>query len=678
MKYILSGLLIISSSIFTFSKAGNDKLTFGKAVKMAEKATDAGDIYQAADYYEEALKLNSSNKDAAYHLGLIYYQMRDYKNAEKYFEVAASGTTIVNSQPLAAYYLALMKKMNGKYEDAKKAFEDAKKRIKSDVPGFDKKWIDKEIEGCTMAINKTNVIKNVTVNHPGRELNTNYADQAPVRWDSTTLVYATIESDTVLLRGKNNHFLHFYQANMPGITASSHGPFDGIKKVDGLHQTNGAFSPDHKRFYFNQCNESKDMQYTCAIYVSTFKDGKWSEAVRLPDNINTPNYTATQPCIGYYKEKQEVLYFVSDRPGGKGGKDIWYSTLDRSGNYGEPKNCGKLNSSRDDETPWYDVNTNTLYFSSTGQKSFGGFDIFSTNGSLSSWSPPENIGSPINGPTDDKYFHLESGASTGFFVSNRPGTFSIKSETCCPDIFTFEYVNIITVAVKGKVYEKFDNGTSKQINDVKVVISQVDEDNNNEMVAFYNQTLQDNAPYFSPLKLNKQYKVTASKPGYLASSALFTTENITKTDTLIKDLYLSKIDPNKAYRLNNIYYDFDKSNLRDLSKKTLDSLYNIMMENPNIIVELGSHTDSRGSDEYNRDLSQKRAESCVNYLIEKGIPKERISPKGYGESKPLEDCSKHPECPTGSQGDCDCHQLNRRTEFKIVGELKGTLIQENK
>jgi outer membrane protein OmpA-like peptidoglycan-associated protein len=141
---------------------------------------------------------------------------------------------------------------------------------------------------------------------------------------------------------------------------------------------------------------------------------------------------------------------------------------------------------------------------------------------------------------------------------------------------------------------------------------------------------------------------------------------------------LDQIIIEKPIVLENIYYDFDKWNLREESKKTLDSLYNILVENPQIIIELGSHTDSRGSAEYNEELSQKRAQSCVDYLISKGIDKKRISPKGYGESANLEDCSKKPECPTTSSGDCDCHQLNRRTEFKIIGELDGVLEYDDK
>jgi hypothetical protein len=161
-------------------------------------------------------------------------------------------------------------------------------------------------------------------------------------------------------------------------------------------------------------------------------------------------------------------------------------------------------------------------------------------------------------------------------------------------------VHVINIALRGKVFEKVDSGAAKELEGAKITISLIDEENK-ESVAISEQTTEKNKLYFSNLKLEKQYKVTATKEGYLSSSITLNTLNIAKTDTLLRDLYLSKIDKNKAYRLNNIYYDFDKSNLRDISTKVLDSLYTILTENPLIIIELGSHTDSRGSDEYNFD-----------------------------------------------------------------------------
>ena len=261
-------------------------------------------------------------------------------------------------------------------------------------------------------------------------------------------------------------------------------------------------------------------------------------------------------------------------------------------------------------------------------------------------------------------------------MTNRPGDYALKSETCCDDIFRFKYKKIINVAVQGFVYEKGDE-TKTPINEAAVTLKLTGSESG-EDVPINEDTTADNKMYFFPLQIGKYYKISGQKDGYLTNSVEITTLGITESDTLRADLYLQKLVKDKAYRLKNIYYDYDKWFLRDASKATLDTLYDILTQNPTIIVEIGSHTDIRGSDTYNRNLSQKRAESCVNYLIEeKKIPKERLEAKGYGESKTLEDCTKVTDCPDDGKTDCPCHQDNRRTEFKIIGELDAELIYED-
>lgn len=672
MNHIIIVLILFFFTLPSFANSYGDKDKFDLkgSIKSADKALSMGDKYQAIDIYEKILEKENS-KEIAYKLGMLYYEIRDYKNAERCFEIASQEGTI-NNQPLAAYYLGLMQKMNGKYEAAKKTFEAFKKNYKSEQAGFSKKWIDIEIEGCQMAISQKKNNENVVINHPGRELNSSTAELSPLQWDDNTIIFASNQSDTIITRNSsNNHLLHFYKASTQDNTYTKAALLEEFNAKD-KEVKNGCFSSDKKRFYYNVCSEDKSGQTICAIYVSRYKDGAWTAGEKLPESINDPKYTSLQPCIGLYRETKEVLYFVSNRPEGKGSLDIWYASIEKDNTYGEVKNAGsKLNTDRDEATPSFDFNSKTLYFSSNGRANFGGFDIYSTVGSLSSWSVPENLGTPINSSVDDMWFQPISSSKKGYLVSNRKGILSVRSETCCPDIFTYEYINVIHVAVRGKIYEKVD-GKDIELGGAKITLSVLDEETN-EYVPITELTSEPPKSYFSMLQLNKQYKLNASKKGYLSASLNFNTSNITKSDTLIRNLLLSKIDKNKAYRINNIYYDFDKWNLREESKKNLDSLYTILAENPQIIIELGSHTDSRGTDTYNQELSQKRAQSCVDYLISKGIDKSRIVPKGYGESAPLEDCSKKPECPTSSAGDCDCHQLNRRTEFKIIGELDGVL-----
>jgi outer membrane protein OmpA-like peptidoglycan-associated protein len=412
--------------------------------------------------------------------------------------------------------------------------------------------------------------------------------------------------------------------------------------------------------------------------MSKLEGTEWAEGSKLNDEINLKGCTNTQPYLAKSSGGNEVLYFVSDREGGKGGLDIWYSALNKKGEFAPPKNAGtKINSDRDEKTPFYDSKSGTLYFSSDGWISMGGLDIFKSQGDVATKfnNTPENLGAPFNSPCNDYYFRFGKSGEDGFLVSNRPGIFSVRGKTCCDDIFEYKYEHRIYLAVKGRV---FDDATKEPIPGASVNLSLRSSNISESDVVIEGDTTRNDQPYFFNLKQQKLYKVTGARDGYFASSQNFSTEGKTRSDTMTVDIYLKKLEKDKAYRLNNIYYDFDKADLRPESKITLDTLYNILIENPTIIIELSSHTDARGTDAYNLNLSQKRAESCVNYLInDRGIPKERISAKGYGKTKPLDDCSKYKECPMDQSGDCPCHQLNRRTEFKIVGELDRKIIYEN-
>ena len=670
MKNIIS-ILVILFCFVNQPVIAKDRFNANKTIKEAEKALALGDVYQAADLYEEVLRHEKGNKEAAFTLGTIYYKTRDYVNAGRCFELAANSSNKVNNQPLAGYYLGLMQKMNGKYEEAKKTLEAFKKSFKTSDSKFDKKWIDKEIEGCVFAINQKAKESYVDIIHPGNQVNSSYSDFGPTLLGSDTLLFCSLRSDTVIIKTKTNHFVNLFTAVIEDKDFKNLQPFKAFD-FKGKHVSNPVYVPEIKTMFLTICEESKDGDIQCKIYRSKW-NGTWSEPVALGESVNNPNATNTQPAYYMSPQGKAYLYFVSNREGGKGGNDIWFASIDKSGNVGDAKNCGsKINTNRDEETPYVDPKSGALYFSSTGHKSVGGFDIFKSIGAMSNWSAPENIGVPINSPADDKYY-VPYKENRAFLVSNRVGIQSIRSETCCPDIFMAEFKKVIHLALTGKVFGKSDTSKAVELDKAKIVITELDTASGEEASVFYNETYKKGKAYFTNLQFDKEYKITAYAEGYLSSSVSFNTYGINNSDTLIKNLTLSRIDKSKSYRLSNIYYDFDKANLREGSKKTLDSLYQIMMENQQIIVELSSHTDSRGTAEYNEDLSQRRAESCVNYLIEKGIPKNRISPKGYGESKLLDDCTKYPECPAVSSGDCDCHQRNRRTEFRIVGELEGII-----
>lgn len=674
-KTFVSLVLLLLSAYAV--NAGDEKYNKKKYLQAANEAFESGSIFSATDLYLKILENDPGETSVLFNLAQSYLLARDYENAAVYFQKAYDADS--TDKAIALYYAAVNTKMQGKYKEAIPMFQHFIKIYKSkDDAAKIKKWARIDIDGCNFALKEAKPDPFVKLTHFGYEINSNYGDMAPAL-DGDSLFFASIHSDTVLWiksdhsdEKKENVLMKMYVSQVSGDSYSKAEQFKDLSQ-NGKHISNPSFSEEGDKFFYTICDGGL-LKPDCQIYMSERKEGKWQKGSALNEDINLKGSTNTQPWLAKVNGNN-VLYFVSNREGGRGGSDIWFSTMNRKGDFLPARNAGsKINTDRDEVTPFFDPKTNTLFFSSNGWISMGGADIFKTTADASGRynNTPENLGAPFNSACDDNYYRYGKNSEDGFLVSNRPGIFSVRGKTCCFDIFGYKYDRRIWVAVKGHV---IDDATKETISGAAVNLSLRSDNLSEGDVVINTDTSSGQDPYFFNLKTEKLYKVSASKEGYFASSQSFSTQGVTKSDTLVVDIFLKKLEKDKAYRLNNIYYDFDKWDLRPESKATLDTLYNILIENPTIIIELSSHTDIRGSDEYNLNLSQKRAESCVNYLInERGIPKERIQAKGYGETKTLEDCTKHPECPMDQSGDCPCHQLNRRTEFKVIGELDGKLL----
>jgi outer membrane protein OmpA-like peptidoglycan-associated protein len=405
------------------------------------------------------------------------------------------------------------------------------------------------------------------------------------------------------------------------------------------------------------------------------ENGEWQKPIRLDSKVNDSKSTNTQPSIGK-AGGATYLYFTSNRDGGVGGLDIWRVKISSDGEVGgEPENLGKqINTKQDECTPFYDNVENVLYFSSNGKVGMGGFDIYKAAADGKSFLEPRNVGFPLNSCVDDRYFTLLPNHRGGFFVSNRPEDFyfkssdgaSIKSPTCCDDIFEYTIDIIPHFALKGYVFNVEDKEKAQPLTDVLVYL-----ENNNEKLLKMDTTSFKQRKYFFDTEKDHQYKLKASANVFYDGYAAASFEGLTESDTLRVDIFLRPIKT-ETVRLEGIFYDFDKATLRPESDSTLQALTKFMSDQPNIRVEIASHTDNKGSDDYNERLSQARAQSVVDYLIAHGIESSRLEAKGYGE--------RNPEVPNANPDGSDCpvcRQRNRRTEFKILGQVKGINIIYN-
>ncbi len=662
MKLLSKSILIIFflSPLFSFAQPVQN-LNAKQSLKMADYLFNMGSYFNAVSYYEKVYEKQSNNAYAVNQIAQAQMLLRDYKEAEKWFKVLQDLN--VDTYPEAGYYYALCLKYNGKYPAAKAAFNKFEKTYKGLNASALKKKAKMQAEGCDLALKFIAAPDTVKVEHLGANVNAPYTEFGPVPFGNDLLLYSSLKSDTIIIlddKKRNQSFAQFY--SVPKLTDSTFGESsiytDMPVNANDVHNGNGAFSADKKRFYFTRCKlDETSMKMRCEIFMTEVKsNGKWSNPIKLPAEVNSDS-TQTHPAVGNSKEG-EVLYFSSNRAQGTGGMDIWYS-VKKGDTWSMALNLGKkINTTGDDITPYYDSKNYVLYFSSNGWAGMGGYDVFKSKGGLKKWEPAKNMGYPINSSVDDMYYTLSEKKYIGYVVSNRPGTISVKSETCCDDIFEIRYPRIIYYAVRGYV---FDAKTKMKLPNAKVIMV------SNDTVKWgKDQLSKKDTMYFWDTQAFMNYKLMADKEGYFSNDANFSVERKFENDTMRVDIYLTPIPPKEPIVIENIFYDFDGAGLRPESFKGLDSLYNLLMANPTIQIEIRSHTDSKGKDDYNLKLSQKRAESVVKYLMDKNIPKERLVATGMGEKELLVKET------TDDGKDCEsCRQLNRRTDFKIIGVIPG-------
>lgn len=656
------------------------KATPEQNLGMALGAIEVGSYFDAIDYFQDLKSNDIRNPFYSYILGECYAKTRDYVPAAHYYVEAYNIDK--KDYPRSAFYAAQNFKQQGEYTKAIewfKKFLNDNKKTSSAANQEDKyhrlmtqkelklmkKQADIEVAGCEMAINSIKDPQPVNIVNCGPNVNTSYTELSPYPLGDTALLFSTVGHNGIEYKKQNpvmephnrEHFM--ISQKQPNYVDSFQWPMrfmDGNFDPPGLGPAagNGCYSPGGDRFYFTKCSVGDSFIYTCSIYYSQFELTNWGPAILVGGNVNEPGSSNTMPFVARVGKK-DVLYFSSNRKlQSRGGYDIWYSIIDpRNGSFRRPQNCGKqVNSPMDEVTPYYDTRVSKLYFASNGRKSFGGFDIFSADGGPSRYSNVQNMGYPINSSADEFYFIKDPlGKPDAYLVSNRIGTMALKNPTCCNDIWRVQYEPRLVVI--GKVLDK---KTQQQLTQTVVKLTNQKGDMNT-----YNS--EDGNFLFNMLR-NNSYVVTADKPGYTSSRATVSTMSVKRSDpddTITVTIYLDTIK--KAFHVNNIYYDYDQATLRSESVASLDTLVNFMKDNPSISVEIYSFTDGKGTPEYNEALSQRRAQSVLDYLEKNGVDKNRMVAKGLGAKNKVADEG------TKDKDNIEGRQMNRRTEFRIISDL---------
>lgn len=678
-------------NVYAQNESNNIDINPNVYLKQAKIYEKAGDIFSAIDMYKSYNEHISDNEKVHVALAKLFLREKNYKEAKKYLFLAYKNNSVKNIYCLFEYARCLQ--MLGEYENAKTSFVKFAYEARNDEKLKEEIKLAKNFaEGISHVKHIKDSALKVVIKLLDTTINKPHIDLSPIPYKDNKLIWSSLPETKVNYYDINTDTIpvrKFYIAQRKGDTWNNLGEFDTAINNVFFNTGNGAFSHDKKRFYFSRCAKNKDQEMICKLFVSNLEHNEWQKPTQLPDIINSPKTSNSMPSLGISTANTDVLYFVSNRPEGRGGKDIWFSYWDNKKNeWKEPKNCGKkINTILDEITPYYNVDTKTLYFSSEAMQGLGGFDIYKAIGEGKSFGNATNIGYPLNSSYDDLYFVLENNRQRGFFASNRNGGYSLRHENCCDDIYEFVYSDFIDIKLTGKIFGITDSTFFKSIEkeyisnmvlnvaaidkseDVKLLYNypidlyMIEPETKKELfvktdfttLGYYMFDLQQGMDYFVKVKdvNNKIKKINLS------------TKPITHSDTIVLDAIIVNTFPSRAFTVKNIYYEFAKANLTPVAKTTIDNtIFNILKAYPNIKIEISSHTDSIGTDESNMILSQDRAQSVVDYLINKGINKERLVAKGYGEKHPIAPNT----FPNGKDNE-EGRQKNRRTEFKIIGQI---------
>lgn len=650
-KIILLGFVLFCFLGSMWAQPANGN-TPAALIKSGDEQIEKGQYYNALEQYEKSYK-EVKDKDVAVKIARTHFLLRDYgKSATKFAQVLARDKANKYIEERFLYGKAL--KMNAQYTEAAAEFNNY---IANGTNMELKAQAEIELKGIellgTMKENVAIIVKNA-----GNQVNNPESQSSPSLDSEGKLYFGSLDAKETKENG-GVHFCKLYSSTFTeGKGWSKAEELPELINREGYHTSNVSFSKDGNMMFFTRTLSEGGHMDESKIFASTKTASDWSPALEVT-GVNG-EFMARHPVEGDLYGNR-VLFFSSNIPGGKGGFDIYYANKISETEYSAPINAGSINTAADELTPYYV--DGKLYFSSEGWPGIGGLDIFVSNWNGSEWSVPTNMGLPYNSCTDDIFYKIAADGEKGFLISNRadPESKSLKGKTCCDDIYTVTKRKLV---IELNAFAKDEKNKS-----LKAIVAQLVELNVGTDGNIQTKSNQEGNQVSYSLSKDKAYKIVVSKDGYFPAEIQLNTVGITQDQVLNRDFVLKMMPPesdveiitiNEPIRLSNIYYNYDDDKILPDAEKDLNAILELMVKYPEMVIELGSHTDSRGDDDYNQKLSLRRANSARRWLINKGIDSKRIQAKGYGETVILNNCSNGEDCTD------DEHRFNRRTEFKIL------------
>ncbi len=708
-KLIISSLLLFVSSVVFSQDVPFDKSLFKdqkEAFKIAKDKLEEGyELYElypetfmdvnnedfrprrsnhkeALPLLFEANKFNPNNAQLNYRIGRCYLASPVFKE-----ECIPHFLKALELNPQVArdihYYLGQGYHLTMEFDKAISEFKKHQAILTGKDP-IEVEETELRIKECEVAKKLVAKPERVFIDNFGRVVNSKYPEYgAIISADESVMMFTSRRNTTTgggIAGGLNEYFEDIYITNkVNGEWTAPENMGENVNSEE--HDATVAVSPDAQSMIIYKDDKGDGNLYECKLMGST-----WSKPKKMNKNINTKYHESSAS----YSNDGKTLYFVSDKPGGFGLHDIYVTHWDEAiQDWGAAKNVGpSINSRWNEESVVIHPDGTTLYFSSQAHETMGGYDIFkSTKQKDGSWGKPENIGYPINTVDDDVFFVINASGRRGYYSSFKSDGHGEK------DIYQITFLgpekpvqlagedNLlanIAAPVREKLIEKQMDAATKRITILKGLVRDaktlkplyssielIDVEDNVTLAKF--ESNESTGKYLVSLPSGKNYGLIVRADGYLFHSENFNIPETAAYQEVEKNIDLKKVEIGSTIVLKNIFYDYNKATLRDASKNELDRLAKLLTENPTIKIELSAHTDSRGGDKYNQDLSQRRAQSCVDYLIKNGISSDRLVSKGYGEEQLIISDAEIAKLKFEDEKE-DAHQQNRRTEFKITGK----------